>query len=308
MLPNMETAAAPLDFDLFRKLLARSRSVLHGGGADPERDLARKKAEELAADARLSFEAVVDLAEGRSRQKEPEQQPRQKANGWFSDFMSDIFKERECASRHPFSEHAMEWALREALVDYDITGLGLFSEAVPDAAMTLIRTAIPWPRTLRAAVDEIATWDRLNSERDKIAKGYQLGDAALLRRLMLRDHVLQDGVASVGDAVARAWWLLNRGKNECISESEVRDGQKTVLADLERMAERVRALTLENRALEEKLATAINKPIRRTNGAKRTAVEAVLREPGADSLSLREIAERAGVSPETVRAVRGARN
>ncbi|PJI55962.1 hypothetical protein CTI14_00565 [Methylobacterium radiotolerans] len=297
------TAAAPLDLDRFRKLLARSRSTLHGGGADPERDSARRIAERMAQDASLTFEAAVDIAEGRTEQRAHEVQTEQ-ADSWFSDFMRDIFEERESASRHPFPEHEMERALREALVGFDLTGLGLFSEQVPDAAIALIRTAIPWPRTLRAAIYEITAWDRLQAERDKIADCYRLGDAALLRRFMLREHVLQGRAASVSDAVARAQWIGSRSTFETLSVGDTEDGLQIVTDDLVRMAERVRALTSENHALKEQLATEANRPVRRTNTQKRRAVEAVLSEPGADSLSLRQIADRAGVSPETARSVK----
>lgn len=297
------TASAPLDLAKFLKLLARSRSTLHGGGADPERDSAMRIAERMAQDAGLSFEAAVDLAEGKTATTEAQSQSQQ-ADDWFSDWMREMREERERASRHPFPEHPMERALREALVDYDLSGLGYVSEAVPDAAMALIRTAIPWPGTLGAAVREIATWDRLDSERGKIAEGYRLGDAAMLRRFMLRDHVLQADAVSIGDAVARARWIKIRSQFESLFVGDRDDGIALVVDDLERMADRVRTLSRENAELRAGSTAGADKPRRRSNADKRNAVEAVLREPGSGTLSLRAVADRAGVSPEYVRMVK----
>lgn len=300
--------AAPLDIDRFLKLLARSRSALHGGGADPERDLARTKAERMVRDAGLTFQAAVDLAEARTDTTELQSQS-QRADDWFGAWMREMREEEERASRHPFPEHPLERALREALVDYDLRGLGYVSEAVPDAAMALIRTAIPWPGTLSAAVREITTWDRLDSERGKIAKGYRLGDAAMLRRFMLREHVLQADAVSIGDAVARARWIKDRSQFETLFVGDRDDGIALVVDDLERMADRVRALTRENAELRAGTGSTAGteKPLRRSNQDKRNAVDAVLREPGSDTLSLRAVADRAGVSPEYVRRVKTVR-
>lgn len=294
------TTAPPLDLEKFLKLLTRSRSTLHGGGADPERTLAREKAERMALDAGLSFEAAVDLAEGRTTSPGSAQA----GSGWgFSDFFAEERRKREQAQRHSFPETDLERQLREGLAGHKVLDDVYEDDPVTD----LIRTVIPWPGSIRKAVDEINNWYELQQTREKIVPNYRLGNAAMRRRWMLANFILEAKAVTLDDAVARARWALTRDKFECISWTDSDEAQRKVLGDLERMADRIRSLSRENTELRTESTAQTEKPLRRSNADKRQAVEAVLQEPGGDTLSLRAVADRAGVSPEFVRRVKAAR-
>lgn len=292
----MDTAHLALDLDRFRKLLTRAQSSLHGGGGDPERDTARRMAEDMAQAAGLSFEAAVRMADGPS-----------KSDGTF-DFgrmweawqAAKRTKDAE-AARHSFPETDAERVLRAAAAPFDIEGRGAHLHTVGRKALRAIKDAIPWPAAVSDAVMEVQSWDALEEDRRIRWDQYRLGDAAMLRRGLVMRHALESQAKSVRDATVRARWILEYNTLDALDQVI---GLEVVLADFERMGERVGILTRENHALRVKRAASEGHPDRRTNAAKRAAVETVLRQNGADKLSLRQIADAAGVSHETARKVR----
>ncbi|AIQ88723.1 protein of unassigned function [Methylobacterium oryzae CBMB20] len=295
----MDTAHSPLDIDRFRKVLARSRSSLHGGGHDPERETARRLAEKMAHAAGLSFEAAARMADGPSKSDNPFDFGRM-----WADFERAQRAKAEEAARYRFEETAHERMLREASASFNLEGRGTYPQSVGRKALRAIKDAIPWPANIADAVREVEAWDALECERRVRWDKYRLGDAAMIRRGLVLDYAIRGRARSTRDATARARWVLGREAFTSLSEFDREIGCETMLSDFERMAERLGAVTRENRILKVKRAASEGHPDRRTSAEKRAAVETVLRQPGADKLSLRQIADAAGVSHETARKVR----
>lgn len=293
----------PLDLERFRKILARSRSTLHGGGADPERDTARRLAETMARAAGLSFEQAANMADGPSKTDKAFDFARM-----WADWQAAQRRKEAEAARHQFPESKGERMLREAAVGFDLAGRGAYLHTLPRKALRALKEAIPWPATISEAVNEVEGWDKLEAQRREKWGGYRLGDPATIRRGMVKSFALNGHAASVRDAMARARWIMDHGTYSTLDGMDREIGRDTVLADFERMGERLGAVMRENRTLKTKRDASEGHPVHRSSDAKRAAVEAVLRQPGADALSLRQIADAAGVSHETARKIRNAQS
>ncbi len=245
----MDTADLALDMPRFRKLLARARSSLHGGGADPERDTARRLAEQMAQAAGLSFEEAARMADGPS-----------KSDGTFdfsrmwAEWQAAKRAKDEEAARQRFPETENERALREVTAPFDIEGRGAHPHTIGRKALRAIKDAIPWPASVADAVREVERWDALELERRLRRDAYRLGDPAMVRRGMVLDYALNGRAATVRDALARARWILDDSSYTSLSGLDRDIGHATVLDDFERMGDRIGNLTRENQRLRTKRA------------------------------------------------------
>ncbi len=266
--------AAAFDTDRFRKVLRLATSVPHEASAHSqrEREAARKRAERMAADAELSW------AEALSK-------------------LDTANKAQETAAR-PWPEHTLERALREALEGHTVEGFAIEPEHLPPETLQAICDAIPWPATMRDAIEEEAVWNGIEAERRQTASAYGLSDGPFIRRGMLRDY-LEGAAQTPEDMVARARWALGRGEREFIFDTTQADAMQRMADDLARMFDMLSAAReaqgghAQARQEEQPKTTPT---ARVTSKEKRARLRAVLSEPGADMLSTREVARRAGVS------------
>ncbi|MCJ2057748.1 hypothetical protein MKL09_14430 [Methylobacterium sp. J-048] len=233
----MDTATAQLDIDRFRKVLARARSTLHGGGGDPERDTARRMAEQMARAAGLSFEAAARMADGASTFDGTTD-----FRGKWAKWQADKRARDAEAARHRFEETANERLLREATAPFDIMGRGADPHMIGRKALKAIKDALPWPGNVAAAVREVQAWDALEERRRVCWDKYRVGDAVMLRRGLVLKHALSSRATSVKDALARARWIMDHGAYSCLEDIDREIGRDTVFADFERMGERIGVL------------------------------------------------------------------
>ncbi|MER2193320.1 hypothetical protein ABS771_08515 [Methylobacterium brachiatum] len=261
-------------------------------------------AEQMARAAGLSFDQAVRMADGPSKTDS--------AGSTFdfgrmwADFERAQRAKAEEAARHRFPEMEAEKVLREAVVGFDLAGRGAHPHTVSRKALRAIKDAMAWPKNVAEAVREVQEWDALEERRRVRWDKYRLDDPVMLRRGLVLKHALSSRATSVKDALARAKWIMDHGAYSCLDDMDREIGRDTVFADFERMGERIGVLTRENRILKAKRQASEGHPVRRTSAEKRAAVEAVLRQPGSETFSLRQIAEAAGVSHETARKVRTA--
>ena len=293
--------AAAFDTDRFRKVLRLATSVPHEDSAHSqrEREAARKRAERMAADAELSWaEALSKLDTANKAQETAAASAQQDQADPFGDsFREEAERRREAAAR-PWPEHPWEQALREALEGHTVEGFAIEPEHLPPETLQAICDAIPWPATMRDAIEEEAVWNGIEAERRQTASAYGLSDGPFIRRGMLRDY-LEGAAQTPEDMVARARWALGRGEREFIFDTTQADAMQRMADDLARMFDMLSAAreAQGNPAQARQEEQPKTTPTARvTSKEKRARLRAVLSEPGADMLSTREVARRAGVS------------
>lgn len=156
-----------------------------------------------------------------------------------------------------------------------------------------ISTAYPIPEPLRGIIDEYQDWETLRRGRGLFVDGeYRLDMEAELRCEILRNLLNNRPVASWDDMQARFDWKLYEWKSQWIDDQERND------PDLDRLEDDFRAL----RALYESATLHGAQSVHQTTAQRRAAVLSML--DAHPELSSREIARRAGVSPQTVSNLR----
>lgn len=311
------TRASKLDTDKLRKV----HRLMKGGATAGERAAARSRAERIATAAGMTLEVALS-----SLDAPPPQQARSFFDG-FEDWMEvkePGYKAREAVKRaerdardarrraEVLAVYGTEAALfarteREVLLDTAITPLATwdywtdddgtqhrFAKAldgsesefwdvndITPAIRKAVTNAYPWPATLAGALQELKEWDCLRQDRNLFCgigewNHYREVEA----RYALLKHALRCGqpVASWDDMQARLDWKRY--------ESQWVEGDKPFLDRLEADFSFLRAQ-----------ASPVQSE-RRTNAGKRTEVLSML--DAHPEFSDREIARRAGVSPQTV--------
>lgn len=313
-----------LDLDRLRKV----RALMDRGATEGERAAARRKAELIAKAAGMSlaealskldmpppppagniFDGFDDWMEG----KEPGWKARQAAKRAAQDV-------REARRRHEllaiYGTEAQLFARteRELVLNAAIEPLATWDHwtggdgAVHRYAVTLdgkrplcgiwretditsaIREAVtgayPWPETLVGALREVKEWDSLRFDREVFCSPHEWNHYAEVEcRVTLLEHALECGqpAASWDDVQARFDWKRYEFERQWIDPTARDDPFLDRLeADFSHLRQTAPSVQSGHR----------------TNAAKRESVRSIL--DTQPELSDREIARRAGVSPQTV--------
>lgn len=174
-------------------------------------------------------------------------------------------------------------------------------ESWSERALTALREAIPLPTTINEALAECRKWDSLLAERTMVSRYKRKGDVDLEPPVRERNRIVSDLISwglpanNISDLIFRVQFQIDRG---WVGYKD----QETVLRDLVRIqaqhkSELDAAAKLATPPIPEKIA---RKRPAKTASHRRTQVEELLASEGAGSLTLRQIAQRVGVSPATV--------
>lgn len=202
-------------------------------------------------------------------------------------------------------ETVREASLREALeplADWkpyavgeggSVTGFAGWRVGQPTPALwDALRAAYRLPETAADVWRELMEWDRLTGDRETVSPGYELPVHVRARQAAL-EHLLDTMPDDTAEGIrARLFWLARVAAMDFSRDAK----EDAALAlrlqtDFDRFAQDVQ--NGRTRAGKGKSA-----PAHRTNEDKRVAVLALLR--CGEALTDREIARRAGVSPQTV--------
>ncbi|MCP1243054.1 hypothetical protein [Acetobacter lambici] len=164
-----------------------------------------------------------------------------------------------------------------------------------------LRNALPMPVNISDALTEYKKWEAILAERAMVARYKRKGDVELQPPVRERRWLMSDLVAwglpanNISDLMIRVQFQIDRDWNDP-KEQEV------VLRDLARI-QAAHKSDLEAAAKAAVQRTA-EKPKRRkpakTASQRRAQVEEILASSEGQELTLRQIAERVGVSPATV--------
>lgn len=185
-----------------------------------------------------------------------------------------------------------------------------FGEPAPEIREA-VATAYPLPATVQQAWAEFRFWEKLAGDRE--AHGTGSGDPApwvYLRTRLVEELLNTLPARSLNDLRARLSWMEHlNGLEVSPDPAEERVRLATFRADIERMGERLREQDgTPVQSGHAKGPAPSTHPSRRTNAEKRRDVLTLLRMDagslGNQHLSDREIARRAGVSPQTVGNIR----
>lgn len=267
------------DAKRFAKVWNFATSIPHDADSGNERTAARRRAEAMAARAGMTLDAAVSALKVRETAQRPD------------------FRMPESFRWHP-----MEREIHRA-------GADMVSDDYPQSeeALRTIRHAVPMPRTIRAALSELEIWTGIETARQADAPGFTTGGTLRARFDMVAQFAASARATCTGEAIARAQWWANRIASGAPATAFDGVAALSIAEDMRRMADRVAVLTMGmgDRRPEPKPEPV---PLRRTGAMKRADVLSILDEPGGDDLTLRQVADRAGVSPETVRRIKRERS
>ena len=229
--------------------------------------------------------------------------------------------ERHGSEEAVFADTPMESALRAACEPllgpgetwesvYRLDGWGsLDSRAkMPASVRRAVTEAWPMPATVTAAWAEFQATERLTGERYTLSDYADPPSFVSARRYVVEEVLNTLPARSLAELRARGAWLDFWANYEVDQGADDhRAVVATLRADIERMGARLReqdAAAVQSGQPEGAGRAAY--PSRRTGADKRRDVLALLNadDPGISSLTDREIARRAGVSPSTVGAIR----
>lgn len=204
----------------------------------------------------------------------------------------------------------------DTLLGWDFIGGGDFRPEVREA----VSAAYDLPIRPREAWEEWQGWDRLYRDREAFFRDYGFPVWVEARRHVVEELLNEAPAKSMNDLRARLSWIDYLKSIDVLGQRPRDDALlATLRADIERMGARIRdeAAPVQNgqRDTSEPVSSpdlgSATPPVqyghpRRTNAEKRRDVLALLnvQNAGIASLSDREIARRAGVSPQTVGNIR----
>lgn len=285
---------ATLDMEKLRKV----HGLMTGGATEGERSAARSRAAAIAKAAGMSLDAALSKLDAR--------RPTNAPPSW-TDFFTDMMRERwerDAPARADalkaygskeaiFAETEHERLLREALGDL---WWDKGNEDAPRAAREAAMGAFPMPSDLMGAWTEWKTWRALWKRRRLFDTGYEfpLGVSARWERLEVMLDTWSDPTFA-GIATRARWlhyWETEGGGRGWGTEKAI----AALLLDIVMMQSEAapRASTTSGSGAPPSRQPAT----RRSNADKRADVLSIL--DAHPELSDREIARRAGVSPQTV--------
>lgn len=294
--------ASKMDTVRFRKVLA----LMSGGATEGERAAARARASAMAERAGMTLAQAImlhakpetpaerharEVAEKwdqarRARQAEAERRYGPKEHIFAESEEEKLlsaavepFKERSSdPAFSPFVKALSGWCSSRPLAD------------LPPLVADAIRSAIPFPSTVRKAYEEAARWHALLSPRFAFDTDYEPELWVSAREDFVNDLFWSLGASNLDDIAAREAWVLHR-----IETSVWWPDDAIRLAGRMRMdAEWVVHLVLMS--MMDRAPSAA--PRHRTTAERRGDVLSIL--DSNPELSDREIARRVGVSPQTV--------
>lgn len=316
-----------LDKDKFRKVC----SLMKEGATEGERAAAKARAEAMAKKAGLTLKQALsnldnahdvtpkpstfNIFEGWDEwmeEREPGYKARKAAEQAERE-ASDAIRRNELLERYgsqaaifartdrewllfeaarPFADEIEEWTDEDSGLSHPyVTGLAGKSdfyniEDVPKPLAEAVCTAYSMPVTLVEAFAEYQAWDTLERERALFSGGEWNHYHEVLARVAILRHALRTWPARTWDDIdARMqWW-----------ERDLYYGG-TSNPELER--QRKDRITADLAALRSQHEQPLAQPVHRTNASRAEAVKALLL--ANPSLTDREIARQAGVSPQTV--------
>ncbi|MGN7127728.1 hypothetical protein [Methylorubrum thiocyanatum] len=337
----MSAGTATFDASKFERLYRYSTSVPKTGYDNaPERGNARDAAERVAAKAGLTFEEAVSRikerpsenfgnsrawedfkaerwkahvreherkqkeAQERAEQEERERQREQEAREAKAR-MEAIKREQVAAIwRKACPESTVELALVRAARELGLDPYAKLYRTDSTIIEAAARNAFRFPSTFAEAIAEV---DALNTAREmrrrKVPK-YDHGGLVTARNDLLLNF-LTGSASTPEDASARAAWIMEMPGSA--PGTDPYDWMNILAGDIVRLKASLDTakdkLAAERRKHDHHTARPA-KPVKRTSAQKRKAVADILNQPGSDRLTLREIAERAGVHHSTVAEIR----
>lgn len=187
------------------------------------------------------------------------------------------------------SETVRRYARKIDSIDREFTPLKDMAPPVVEA----VENAYPLPDTLAEALDEVRAWDRLRKDREVFIGGEWHHPTEVEARISVIENILETRpAASLEDMQARFDWKRYEWERQWIDPSDHRWEHESIIGRLEddlRILRNLHQATAQNGHAGSR---------RRTNADKRAEVLSIL--DANPDLSDREIARRAGVSPQTV--------
>lgn len=168
-------------------------------------------------------------------------------------------------------------------------------------SLSALRKAIPLPSTINDALIEYKKWETLLAERTMVARYKRKGEVELSDPVRERRWIVSDLVAwelpanSISDLLLRVQFQIDRDWND-------HKEQEAVMRDLVRI-QALHKTELDTAMKEIKRGHQAKSARRRpakTASQRRVQVEELLASDEAVGMTLRQIAERVGVSPATV--------
>ncbi|POR40221.1 hypothetical protein [Methylobacterium sp. V23] len=277
-----------------------------------------------SAAPRNPFEALFNTPEFRAQQAERQRRDAERRVAALAEYGSEdaVFAETE-------HERALEAACRplivrkpiiggdmDTLLGWDFIGGGDFRPEVREA----VAAAYDLPVRPREAWEEWQGWDRIYRDREAFFRDYGFPVWVEARRHVVEELLNEAPARSMNDLRARLSWIDYLKSIDLLGHRPRDDALlATLRADIERMGTRIRdqAASVQNGQGDTSGPVGSpnpgtsNRPVqsgqpRRTNAEKRRDVLALLNLRGFQTAPLtdREIARRAGVSPQTVGNIR----
>ena len=190
---------------------------------------------------------------------------------------------------------------------------------MPESVRRAVTEAWPLPTTTAAAWAEYEAAEKLDSDRCAFCPDYSPHSWAEARRYLLEDLCQNLPARSLNDIRARLSWMEHVGRLDMARSWEQQEpALSTLRADIERMGARIRDETTSVQTGHSEAGQSVRSPdlgtspspvqtghSRRTNADKRRDVLSLLDASHRGiHLTDREIARRAGVSPQTVGNIR----
>ncbi|GGJ22659.1 Lrp/AsnC family transcriptional regulator [Neoroseomonas lacus] len=176
---------------------------------------------------------------------------------------------------------------------------GLSKGEMPAHVRAALETALPWPKTLAEAADELAWWEHRDREIGA-AWGDVRGDSYLSLACYARRNMIDDALAyDIPAADIRD--LIHRQRHGMDRDWHDEKINAAVLADLERFAAQGNQ-SEQPEAGGQRVSETVQ--FGQTATQRREAVVVMLSDPDTAALPNRELARRAGVSPSTVSNIR----
>jgi hypothetical protein len=277
-----------------------------------------------SAAPRNPFEALFNTPEFRAQQAERQRRDAERRAAALAEYGSEdaVFAETE-------HERALEaacrpWIVRrpiiggdmDTLLGWDFIGGGDFRPEVREA----VATAYDLPVRPREAWEEWQGWDRLYRDREAFFRDYGFPVWVEARRHVVEELLNEAPAQSMNDLRARLSWIEYLKSIDILGHRPRDDALlATLRADIERMGARIRDEAAPVQSGQRDKSEPVSSPdpgtasptvqsghLRRTNAEKRRDVLALLKaeNAGIAPLTDREIARRAGVSPQTVGNIR----
>lgn len=206
-----------------------------------------------------------------------------------------------------FADTMLEAALRKACQGLpawdDFTPHHLMPAAVGEA----VAAAWPMPRTVAETWVEYEAAERRADDRCSFDRYYSPEAFMQARRYLLEEILDKEPSQGFEDLQARVAWLEHlNGRGFSRSQEEQTVVLGSLRQDVERLSVQTGRGTEDHRLRSEPMSSVQSGHRRRTNADKRRDVLALLNaeNPGIAPLTDREIARRAGVSPQTVGNIR----